>query len=280
MHAPSRWSICGWLICLLPLLSSGATRAADPSAVGDDTIMLLSDEAADTCIQDVDCMGHLFEHAVFGGDQASDEGPRMLFKWSRPVHIASFIGSQVADDVQAANSSWHQQMGVIATLAGSDLSQVEGDADQVVNFVLLISDDFARDRDQAFLALLEGVFAGRSALYDRLASGTSPVCRAELFAESNASIGGGLALVESDVDAAELARCLHRVVLNVLGLRHPLPDGVDSVLSPDSARQAWTSIDFLLLRMLNDPAVTPGMTMDELAAVFPQIHQRALRPSS
>lgn len=225
-------------------------------------------------------MSRLFVRAAFGGDQTSDDGSRMLFKWSRPVHIASIVGSQVENDARGAVSGWLQQMGVIATLAGSDLRQVKGDTDQVVNFALLISDDFVRDRDRAFSTLLGLVFAGRSALYDKLASETSPVCGAQLFAESDASVGGGLALVESDVDAAALSRCLHRVTLNVLGLRHPLPDGVDSVLSPDTGRQAWTSIDFLLLRMLNDPAVEPGMRQEELAAMFPQIHQRALRPSS
>ena len=268
------------MICLLPLLTPDLTRAAEPGADGGRTIKLLSDESADACIQDSDCMRGLFVRTVFGNDQMLDEGSPPLFKWDGPAHIASFFGTQAAEGAQNAVSDLLQQMDLVAAIAGSELSTKKPNDRQVVNFVLLISDDFQRDRDQAFSSLLLDVFTGRSALYDKLAAGTSPVCQGQLFAESNAFVAGGLALVESDVDAATFRRCLHRVVLNVLGLRHPLPDGVDSVLSPDSERQAWTAIDFLLLRMLNDSAVVPGMKPEELTAVFPKIHQRALRASS
>jgi hypothetical protein len=262
------------------LLFFGLANAAGPSAYGGEVIRLLSDEAADVCIKDAECMRRLFVHASFGGEQSPDDRSRRLFKWSEPVRVASFVSNEVADGVQTAVGEALQQMRRIAAIAGGDFSPVDKNTRQVVNFVLLISDDFAQDRDKAFSTLLADVFTGRSALYDKLASGTRPVCRGQLFAERDASIAGGLALVESDVEASAFGRCLHRVVLNVLGFRHLLPDGVDSVLSPNSKRQAWTSIDYMLLRMLNDPAVVPGMEEEALAAVFPQVHQRALRPSS
>lgn len=281
MLGPSRRSICRWLVCILVLLLfPGLANIAEPSADGRKAIKLLSDEMADICVKDPSCMHRLFVHAAFGGDQAPDDQTRRLFKWSGPVHIASFVGSRVTDGVLTAVGDSLRQMRQIAIIAGGDISPVEGDTREPVNFVLLVSGDFDQDRDKAFSPLLSDVFTGRSALYDKLASGTSPVCQGELFAGRDGSIAGGLALLESDVDTAAIRRCLHRIVLNTLGLRHPLLDGVDSVLSPNSERQEWTSIDFMLLRMLNDPAVVPGMNQEELAAVFPQIHQRALRPSS
>lgn len=271
MHGPSRW-----LISLLALSFPGLAKSAETGADAGSTIRLLSDEAADVCIKDPACMRDLFVHAAFG----EGDGSQRLFKWSGPANIASFTGGTVADGMKPIVDEQLQQMGLIAGVADSELSQIKGDHGQVVNFVLLISGNFAEDRDTAFSDLLSDVFAGRSALYDKLSSGPSPVCQGHLFANPDGSISGGLALVESDVEGTALRRCLHRAVLNVLGLRHPLPDDVDSVLSPNSERLAWTSIDFMLLRMLNDPDVVQGMDRDGLMSAFPQIHQRALRPAS
>jgi hypothetical protein len=265
---------------LLALLLTGSINAAAADDGGDGAIRLLSDDEADVCIQDADCMRGLFLHAAFGEASGSDAEPGRLIKWGGPLHVATLAGGQLSEDAERAVAGAVQEMKNVAAIAGAELTEVRAEAGEVVNVVLLVSDDFARDRDTAFADLLSNVFAGRTALYDALSSGSSPVCRAHLFAERDGIVSGGLALVESDVDAADLLRCVHRSVLNVIGFRHPLPDNVDSVLNPDSEREAWTSIDFILLKMLNDPAVRPGMSREEITAAFSAIHQRALRPSS
>ncbi len=280
MHASSRWSICRWQIVLSALFILAFAAAADAETEKDSAIKLLSDEAADACIQDVDCMGRLFMQATFGERQDSDAPLQPLFKWTGPTQIASFFGERIDDDIRRSIMESLAQMRLLGTIAGSDLSLAKGNSGDVINFVMLISDDFARDRESAFSTLLSGVFAGRSALYDDLSSGPSPVCQGHLFAETGGFISGGLALVEDADDTKVFRRCLHQTVLNVLGLRHLLPDDVDSVLNPTSEREAWTSIDFLLLRMLNDLAIVPGMPKRDVAALLPEIHQRALRPSS
>jgi len=279
MPLPSRPLIHRWRIRLLVFLLPGLFAFSPFAANGAETIRLLSDEAADICVKDPDCMHRLFVHAAFGGEPAPDRS-QPLIKWSGPIRIASIMGDQIDDDVQAAIGSSLQKMRHLAAIAGSDFNAVDGTKGQIVNFVLLASRDFAKDRDGAFSTLLSDVFAGRLDLYDELAAGKAPICQGELFVSPDASIAGGLALLQSDVDITALRRCLHRVTLNVLGFRHPLPEGVDSVLNPNSKRQAWTTIDFLLLRMLNDPAVTPGMALADLTAMFPKIHQRALHPSN
>lgn len=280
MRSSLQCSIYVWLISSLIVLFPNLANPAESIGSGDQSIRLLSNEAADICIKDADCMYRLFVQAAFGGDGTPDSRPLKLFKWQGAISVASLSGDELAGGVQSMVNEALQRMHHLSAIAGSTFNQARGDSRQKVNFVLLISDDFARDRDTAFADLLADVFAGRSELYDELSTGASPICRGQLFAERDASIGGGLGLIESDVDEAAFQRCLHRVALNVLGLRHPLPDDIDSVLSPTSERQAWTSIDFMLLRMLSDPAIVPGMSQDELNAVFPSVHQRALHPSS
>jgi hypothetical protein len=281
MQASSRWSIRRWQIALTALLllswSAGAVAQTDKET----TIRLLSNDAADACIQDVDCMGRLFMQAAFGEDENPGTPAQPLLKWAGPVQIASFFGAQIDEDLQLSIRASLAQMHLLGSIAGADLSLAKRNSGEVINFVMLISQDFAKDRDSAFSTLLSGVFAGRSALYDELSSGPSPVCRGHLFAETGgASISGGLALIEDAGDATAFRRCLHQTALNVLGLQHHLPADADSVLNPISTREAWTSIDFLLLRMLSDPALMPAMAKQDVAALLPAIHQRALRPSS
>ena len=272
--------MCRWPIALSALLISFWSAGTDAQTDKETTIRLLSDEAADACIQDVDCMGRLFMQAVFGEGASPDVTAQPILKWTGPVQIASFFGEQIDQDLQLSIRKSLAQMHLLGSISGTDLSLAQGNSGGVINFVMLISQDFVKDRDSAFSALLSGVFAGRSTLYDELSSGASPVCEGHLFADTGASVSGGLAFIEDTGDVMAFHRCLHQTVLNVLGLRHHLPEDVDSVLNPTSAREAWTSIDFLLLRMLNDPAILPGMARQDVAALLPAIHQRALRPSS
>lgn len=269
-----------WQVALWALVISAIGMSADARAEQDQTIRLLSDETADACIQDVECMRGLFMQAAFGEDQDLNAESQPLFKWTGPVQIASFFGEHIDGTVQQVIRKSLAQMHLLGMIAGSDMSLAKANGSDVINFVMLISDDFAKDRDGAFATLLSDVFRDQAALYDELSAGSSPVCQGHLFAESRASISGGLALIEGGVDAPSLGRCLHQTVLNVLGLRYPLAETVDSVLNPTSEREAWTSVDFLLLKMLNDPALLPGMRHQDVAAIFPQLHQRALSPSS
>jgi hypothetical protein len=280
MHALSNWPICRWLIALSALLISIWTAAAGAQTSKQATIKLLSNEAADACMQDVDCMGRLFMQAAFGEDEGPGATSERLFKWTGPVQIASFFGEQIDGELQLSIRQSLAQMHLLGSIAGTDLGLAKANDGELINFVMLISQDFAKDRDDAFSALLQGVFAGRSALYDELTAGPSPVCQGHLFAGTGASISGGLALVEETDDVTTFRRCLHQTALNVLGLRHHLPEDADSVLNPASKREAWTSIDFLLLKMLNDRAFLPGMTRQDAAALLPGVHQRALNPSS
>ncbi|MEM9442283.1 MAG: DUF2927 domain-containing protein [Pseudomonadota bacterium] len=280
MSVASRWLICRWQIALLALCILSFGAATNAKADQDQSIRLLSDETADACIQDVACMRDLFVRAAFGEGLEADAEALPLFKWNGPVQIGSFFGEGIDDPVQQVIRQSLAQMHLLGRIAGSDLSLAKANGSDVINFILLISDNFSTDRDRAFSTLLSSVFGGHVALYDELSSGPSPVCKGHLFAETKASVSGGLGLVDAGVDAAVLGRCLHQAVLNVLGLRYQLPETVDSVLNPTSQREAWTSVDFLLLKMLHDPALRPGMTRAEVTAMFTELHKRALSPSS
>lgn len=259
-------------------------RADEPAP----KIKLLSDEPADDCIRDEACLRDLFLQATLGGAPEPGDTTEPLLRSMKTSYAASFTGDHMPQDLLVAIQRTMEEISLLATAAGAELDLIDrredpdgaAGEDEVINLMILVSDDFAGDRERTFAPLLSEVFAGDASVYDALAASPDPICRAQLFADRSSAIEGALALAASDVDQDDLQRCLHRLALNMLGLRHPLSEGVDSVLNPKSPRTAWTSIDFLLVKMLYDPRVQPGMTSAELNALFPKIHGTLLGSSS
>lgn len=237
-------------------------------AKSQETIRLLSDEAADACIADVDCMRGLFLAATIGHREGSTAASEQLFKWTGHARMAVLGGDDLREEVDTRSAATLEQVGLLGKAAGLDIESAN--QDDVVNLLLLVSSDFARDRDGTFAALFETVFAGRADFYDQLTAGNEPLCESRRFVDGDGSIGGGVAAIGQD--AAAIERCLYRVLLQILGLRHPLPKTSDSLLNPDSERESWTAIDFLLLKFLYNPMIKPGMDVKALTEVFPQVY--------
>lgn len=263
----------GLIVVLLVGLCSIAQGASDQPK-----FKLPSDEAADACIQEMACLRDLFERATLG--EAAEASDQHVFKWATPAFIASIAGRRLPRDLGLSMDQALRRISLLASTAGAEVDVAEEGTGEIANLVLLVSDDFARDRDDTFSEFLSTVFSGRSEIYDELSSDASPVCQSQLFVDRDGSISGALGLAESDVEAMGLRRCLYQITLKALGLRHPLPSDVDSVLNPASKREAWTSIDYVLLKLLYDPLTAPGMGLDELTRIFPQLYQKAFRASS
>ncbi|MEZ5932031.1 MAG: DUF2927 domain-containing protein [Alphaproteobacteria bacterium] len=237
-------------------------------------IRLQSDDEADACIADLDCMRRLFLEATVGTQQATQE---RLLKWTDPMRVTIFGGHNLKDEVHARTSQLLQQANLLGKAAGVDIGP--SGPEDVVNFLVLVSGDFDGDRNGAFAELFETVFAGRPELYDELAAGDGPVCSHRGFVEGKTRIGGGVLMAQVQPDREAFDRCVLRAMLESLGLRYPLGATTDSLLNPKTARAAWTSIDFLLLRMLYDPSMRPGMSRDEIAAAFPKAYQALTQPA-
>lgn len=274
MIATSRLLGCRPLRLFLTVMAIGLGAQA-AYAQEEATIRLLSDDAADACMADVACLRDLFlETTVDGGGVAAD-GARYLVKWDRPARIGGIAGDGVDADAADRLASALAHIGQLAKAGGLDLQAAE--SDEVINIAMLISDDFDRDRDLAFAELFSTVFAGRSDLYEELTAGSDPVCSSHLFLDEGGVIGGGVLAVQTGDDPTVLERCLHRQLLPLLGLRHPLSTGTDSLLNPESERETWTAIDFVLLKLLYHPLIETGMGAGEISEVFPKLYDAALR---
>jgi hypothetical protein len=276
MMTSSILSTSRWLrrIMLIVWLGAGVVAEVDAEQP---TIKLLSDEAADACIADMSCMRRLFLEATLGDAEIASNQPQRLIKWTTSARIAVFTGDRVSLEQRSLIDRTLSQLSLLGRAAGTDITLAG--TDEVVNLILLMSDDFIRDRDHAFGDFLSTVFHGRLEVYDQLLSSGSPVCDSQRFLE-DAVVSGGVGLAESTMTVQRFEGCISRITLQMLGLRYPLRRGIDSILSPESDRQTWTSIDFILLKLLYDPMIKSGMGAERLAGIFPQIYENVLRSSS
>ncbi len=270
-------SLNGALAGLLAIVISTSPMAEDVVNT-EITVKLLSDQAADDCTRDKDCFLDLFLRATLG-DEAG-RGEQRLVKWEGGALAASVLGRHLPAALKTNVDKAMLQMTLLANTVGVDIKLAGEGTDGVVNLVYMISDDLQRDRDDSFSEFIHTVFAGRFELYDDLATGQSPICSSQIFVDDNNSINGGLALAETKEEASRLGPCLQRIMLNGLGLRYTLPTDMDSMLNPESERKEWTSVDYLLLRLLYHPLIERGMDEAAITAIFPKLHQDVVGPSS
>ena len=79
------------------------------------------------------------------------------------------------------------------------------------------------------------------------------------------------ALIVSDEGEALFRRCLIEEVLQGLGPLDDNPAAPDSVFNVDSALTVFTRYDKIMLNMLYDPRLTPGMDLQRARALLPEI---------
>lgn len=83
----------------------------------------------------------------------------------------------------------------------------------------------------------------------------------------------GFILAHADVPIA-LVPCLSRMILALMGLRHPVAHALPSVLSRAHVAVEPTPLDRLLVAVATDPALSDGMAEAELRAVLPGVISR------
>ncbi|KUP94089.1 hypothetical protein TRIHO_10180 [Tritonibacter horizontis] len=80
--------------------------------------------------------------------------------------------------------------------------------------------------------------------------------------------------VPNDVSPQELRDCLHEELAQALGPLNDLYRLPDSIFNDDNVQAILTGFDMLMLRATYDPALSTGMTRDQVAARLPMILAR------
>lgn len=203
-----------------------------------------------------------------GGDDNARQSP--VKRWQGPLRY-HLLGAGVtrADRAEVA-----RLMARIARLTGLDITEARNRA----NFLILISAPEERDRLAAHLARTHPRLA-RS--FDYWRRHRALICIADTLLPESAPHRIAAAMVVIGAETTGLLRraCLHEEIVQALGLANDHPAVRPSVFNDDGEFALLTRHDALLLRLLYDPRLAPGMTAAEAMPLVRRI-ARELRPAS
>ena len=239
-----------------------------------------ADEASDAALlRDFHRLAFQTERPVLGDDGRPRARRDHLAKWTIPIKVALIDGDRPGLDA-APSDAFHR-------LAADHLAELAGLTGLAIRFappreanllIFLAADPFAAARRH------HGLFADRivdAEIYEALLQRMEGSARCFGFLwggwPGGRSIDFAVAFIRGDQGARTIEGCLVQEVTQVLGLMNDLEAGTDSVFS-DSGRQiALTERDRLMLRLLYDRRLRPGMSWAEAEPLLRQA-LRELRP--
>ena len=205
------------------------------------------------------------ERPVLGTDGRPRGRGDTLAKWTRPIRAALIAGdtdSATAKPPPAFQAMARRHLADLAALTGLEITAARpGKA----NLLIVLADDpFTAARRHRALFVHKIADPGQ---FDALLAAMEPsaTCFGFLWGgwPSGRSIDFAVAFIRSGRGGQTVKGCLMQEVTQVLGLMNDLDPTADSIFS-DSGRQiALTERDRLLLRLLYDPRLRPGMSWAE-----------------
>ncbi|AGT07696.1 hypothetical protein JCM7686_0587 [Paracoccus aminophilus JCM 7686] len=242
------------------LLQKGKMRTDDGSALGPLTVEQLVNNFVEVALYD--------EYSREGGKLIPRATPAPLRRWEVPVRMDITYGASV-NPVQRARD--RKDIAAYASrlqqVSGHPVSVTEGQG----NFhVLILSEDERRAFGPRLNALVPGIPAADvQALAD-----LAPQNYCTVFAYSrgkSAHYVQAVALIRSELPQKMRISCYHEELSQGLGLANDSPTARPSIFNDDEEFALLTRHDELLLKMLYDPRLRPGMSEAEARPVLTQI---------
>jgi hypothetical protein len=219
------------------------------------------------------------EYVEVAGRFVRRETPSTLRRWERPVRVDVLTGAAagLGDDPGAAQDRANVE-GFTARLAALTRADVAMSGGDEVNFLVVILDRAEQEAfaDQAALRMP----GFEPAVFQAIR--TTPVdtfCTAYAFAEPDDPnrYAAVLVLIKAEHPALTRRSCVHEEMAQAMGLPNDYADARPSLFNDSLEFAFLTKHDEVLLRMLYDPRLRPGMTAAEARPILPEIAADAMR---
>ena len=201
------------------------------------------------------------EYALIGGRFVQQQTPARLRRWEQPVriqpHFGAFVDSAQQAEDRAILSTYATRL---ARATGHPISTVRTGG----NFhVLYLGRDDLRDVGDLVRGLVPGI--GEEVVTEIETLPRSTFCSVYAFSE-----GGGrsvyvaaIAIIRDEHPGLLRRSCVHEEVAQGLGLPNDSPAARPSIFNDDEEFALLTRHDELLLQMLYDARLTPGLRPEE-----------------
>ncbi|MFK7938710.1 MAG: DUF2927 domain-containing protein [Roseovarius sp.] len=217
------------------------------------------------------------EYSQAGGFQRSDGVAGGLRKWTKPVRMAVEFGASVPKaQRQSDAASVAKYAGRLARVTRHPITVSPGNANF---FVLVMGED---DRDQLLTRIKQiepGVDATTLSMIRNLPRSIHCVVAAFAAKDDGYVYNRAVAVIRAEHPELTRRACIHEELAQGLGLANDSPRARPSIFNDDDEFALLTTHDEELLRTLYDPALKPGMSLEEARPVVTRILAARLGPS-
>lgn len=200
------------------------------------------------------------EYVAQNGQFVQRQTPSHLRRWDRPVRLAVEFGDTVPLDQRSID------VGNVARYA-DELARSSGHPVSLVteapNFhVLILNEDDRRASASRLTQLIPGISPGDLATVLDMPRET--YCLVFAYSATSASTyDRAVAVIRGEHPDLLRLSCVNEELAQGMGLANDSPDARPSIFNDDEEFALLTGQDRLMLRMLYDPRLHPGMTLEE-----------------
>lgn len=200
------------------------------------------------------------EYTRSGGSFVRGEASSILRKWRAPVRVGLRFGASVPEDRRAADRARiGSYLARLSQITGHSIALTEG----TPNFwVHVVSEDEREAMGPTLAAALPGLSA--SDIADVTNMPRSTYCLVYAMSEGNSGVyTRAVAVIRAEHPDLLRLSCVHEEIAQGLGLPNDSPRARPSIFNDDEEFALLTKQDELMLKMLYNPALRPGMSLDE-----------------
>jgi hypothetical protein len=209
--------------------------------------------------------------ALYDEYQSGPTGPvqretaSRLRRWAAPVRVSLRFGPSVPAQMRATDTARvASYLARLQALTGHPISL----SDTAPNFIVeVVNEDERRALGPAIAAALPGLSGADIRGITDLPRST--YCLVYSFAESGQSTySRAFAVIRAEHPDLLRLSCFHEEIAQGLGLANDSPSARPSIFNDDEEFALLTGQDELMLRMLYNPALVPGMTETEAQPII------------
>ncbi|EKE45463.1 lipoprotein, putative [Oceaniovalibus guishaninsula JLT2003] len=204
------------------------------------------------------------EYSEVGGQLVAKQTASRLHRWTVPVNVTLDFGPSVAPEVVARDTALvRAYVARLARATGHQMQLSDGPG----NFnVFIVNEDERRALAPRLRDLIPGLSDAALRLVTDLPQSNYCIAYA-LDGTDSGSYSRAIAIVRAEHPDLLRLSCLHEEIAQGLGLSNDSPLARPSIFNDDEEFALLTPMDEMMLKMLYDSRLRPGMTAAEAAPI-------------
>ncbi|WP_377768782.1 DUF2927 domain-containing protein [Paracoccus aurantiacus] len=208
------------------------------------------------------------EYSRDGADLVPDARPSRLRRWTQPVRIAVEFGASVPPATRTRDRAEVQGFAErLAALTGHDIAATPGSGNFTVMF---LSEDERRKIGPRLTSVVPGIPANDVEAIQSLPP--QNYCTVFAYSVGDSPVySEAVAIIRAELPPRLRSSCIHEELAQGMGLANDSPTARPSIFNDDEEFALLTRHDSLLLQMLYDRRLQPGMNAEAATSVVRQI---------